>query len=325
MLTNLCLLAFLMIGCEQQIKLKEAKQTAINPLSYTDVIYMGSVDTVLASTFDGRISEIINHTDGEKVRVITRIDDEIYSLAYNREQQQIYATTLHSGILVIDAQRGEVLSSLEVKNKWAPYLSYNEEHQILMTADYGNNIYVWKVSEGFNEMPVPDDLAGMSPKGFSGDMKLYFDGNRQMGIWNLYDNNQIEKVDAVGNITALDQKGLVLFLHGDQFRLYDTASDSIVIQKRHPDWPIYVASRDTVFRAPVSLSLTAGAFAKNLVLTSGIDRSIRVWNKDTGEMIDEFLGHRATVSAMDVSAGEDQLVSVDLKGGIRFWNLDSNR
>src|SRR5258708_4249151 len=55
--------------------------TNINPISYTDVIYTGIKDTVLVSTYSGRISRIINSDLKEKV--ITKIDDEIYALAYN--------------------------------------------------------------------------------------------------------------------------------------------------------------------------------------------------------------------------------------------------
>ena len=44
-----------------------SKMTAINPTSYTDVIFTGIKDTVLVSTYSGRISEYARQTKKEKI------------------------------------------------------------------------------------------------------------------------------------------------------------------------------------------------------------------------------------------------------------------
>lgn len=60
------------------------------------------------------------------------------------------------------------------------------------------------------------------------------------------------------------------------------------------------------------------------IFTSSIDKSIRKWNIDNGELIDDLLGHKATISSLSLSNYETQLVSVDLKGGVKFWDLEKN-
>lgn len=70
------------------------------------------------------------------------------------------------------------------------------------------------------------------------------------------------------------------------------------------------------------MNLTTAKFAKNKVFTASIDRSIRVWDKKTGELLKSLTSHKGTVNKLRVANDESQLVSIDLKGGIQFWNLE---
>jgi WD40 repeat protein len=69
------------------------------------------------------------------------------------------------------------------------------------------------------------------------------------------------------------------------------------------------------------MALTSAKFAKDNIYTSSIDRSIRIWNRKTGQLIDSLTGHKGTVNKIKVSEDENQLVSIDLKGGIKFWDV----
>ena len=57
------------------------------------------------------------------------------------------------------------------------------------------------------------------------------------------------------------------------------------------------------------------------IYTLGLDKSLRKWEKQSGELIETYSLHRGTPSAMDISKDESQLVTVDLLGKIHFWNL----
>lgn len=311
-------------GCEQEISVKQSGLTAINPVSYTDVAFKGIRDTVLISTFDGRISEIINGANKGEERLILNVGDEIYSIAYDHERKQIYAVTLNSGILIIDESEGRIIKTLENKAKWSYYIYFDPEQDILATSDYADNTYVWDVKNDFVALEVPDAFKGMSPKGITNESMLYFDGNNQIGKWDLSKKDITSGFRLGGRLTDMDKNGNLLLFSHDKFSVYDTKRDSLLYENKHPDWPIYVRSRDTIFRAPVSLALTDGIISENHIFTSGIDRSIRMWKKDSGTLIEDLLGHRATISAMALSGDGKQLVSVDLKGGIKFWQIEKN-
>ncbi len=323
-LSAFLLLFLLLTGCEQKISVEQSELTGINPLSYTDVVYKGNRDTVIVSTFDGRLLEIINASNDKQESLIINVEDEIYSIAYDPGRDQVYAATLNSGILVIDIVQGRIIRTLKNKTKWSSYIYFDPEQDILATSDYGDHTYVWDIQNDFAPLNVPDDFTGMAPRGISREGILYFDGNNQIGEWDLNDKNETSKFRLGGKLTDLDKNGNLLLFSHDKFSVYDTKRDSLLYQNKHPDWPIYVKSRDTIFRAPVSLSLTTGILSNEYVFTSGIDRSIRMWNRDSGVLMEDLLGHRATIIAMDLSGDGMQLVSVDLKGGIRFWELKND-
>src|SRR5690606_37240219 len=115
-ITWLLLLTILFTNCEQNITVKKHKLTGINPLAYTDVIFKSDQDTVFVSTFDGKIYEVVNGRGDRKQ--IAHIDDEIYSLAYSPLKAELYAATLYSGIVVINASNGTITTKLPIKETW---------------------------------------------------------------------------------------------------------------------------------------------------------------------------------------------------------------
>ena len=89
----------------------------------------------------------------------------------------------------------------------------------------------------------------------------------------------------------------------------------------HPSW-IFLDPRDKMLgEIPFSMKLTEGKLADTRIFTAGIDRSIRVWSVVDAELIDSWTGHQATISDLKVNHDQSQLVSVDLKGNIKFWKL----
>ncbi len=322
-IASIFLVPFL-ISCEQSISIKETSLTGINSLSYTDVIYKSKRDTVLVSSFDGRISEIINYGDTLKKRLIINLNDEIYSLAYNHAENLIYASTLNKGIVIVDERKLQIEKILPVKNKWTTEVSYSQTDKVLFASGYTDVPHLWNAKDNYKLLSVPEDFSNMQPKAISDNGDIYFDGNGVVGIWNIRKNSIGNTTKLIGRISDLDSHGRLLPISDKKFILKNIKTDSVLFENKHPDWPIYVSSKDTTVRVPVNLPLTDAKLSENYIYTSSIDKSIRKWNKFNGELTEDLLGHKATISALSLSKDEIQLVSVDLKGGIRFWELKNN-
>jgi len=58
-----------------------------------------------------------------------------------------------------------------------------------------------------------------------------------------------------------------------------------------------------------------------LFATAGHDHKVRVWHFESAKMVCEGIGHSRTVSAMQFSPDDKQLVSVGVDGSVLLWNV----
>ncbi|MDG3581240.1 WD40 repeat domain-containing protein [Galbibacter pacificus] len=318
-IATLVFLSLLFTNCKQRITIKKSKFTGINPVSYTDVVFTSSRDTVFVSTYDGKIYELINQKNNRKQ--IAAIDDEIYNMAYNAEKNEVYAATLHLGIVVINTLSGALIKKIPLKASWAYQLCYNQKNGILATFDFKGNHYIWDTENDFKQLDTPAELKQMRPKHITDNGDIYFDGRmNKILVWN-YKTNEIKQHTIKGKLADVDSEANFLLIDGKEFGYYNTASDSLYYSKKHPDWPIYLADKDTTVNVPLNLEVITGLMTKGHLYTYGLDKSIRKWNKPSGAIVETYSKHRATPSAMDITQDRSQLVTVDLKGGIEFWDL----
>lgn len=314
----LLLISIVFTNCEQKITVKKYKLTGINPVSYTDVVFKSSRDTVFVSTFDGKIYEVINKNENKKL--IATIDDEIYNLAFNAEKNEIYAATLNSGVVIINASNGTNTRKLPIKETWAYQICYNRQNGILATFDFKGNHYVWDTKNDFKTIETPKELNQMRPKYISDNGDIYFDGQGKIISWN-YTTNDIEKPKISGYIADVDDDGNILLMRGKEFTFYNSKLDSVLYKKRHPNWPIHLPDKDSIVNVPLSLEVISGFATNKFVYTYGLDKSIRKWSKSSGNLTETYSKHKGTLSGMDINNYENQLVTVDLLGKIRFWEM----
>lgn len=306
-------------SCEQEISIKKAAFTAINPIAYTDVVYTSSKDTVLISTFDGRIAHRIHGQERETL--VLQIPDEIYSLAYDSITHRVYAATLASGIVIIDAKNKAVIHTLTLEKTWISNIFLSPDGNILAGRSADRKNHIWNLKNDQALITLPDSLSTYRITGISKNSSIILKGKGTYLFWHPLKNLIEKEVKINGNLAAIDASNNMLLINDTNFQYYNAAIDSTSPKKQHEDWPYYVKEQDTTLRIPLQLALTVGELTEEYIFTAGIDRSIRKWNKTNGQHLEDIIKHKATISAMDISPDASQLVSVDLKGGILFYEI----
>ena len=316
----LLILIIISFSCHQQIEKNVNKLTAINPLSYTGVIFKSIRDTVFVSTYSGRIAQRINNESSE--HVIANINDEIYALAYSKTRNEIIAATLSSGILIINAHTGKRVKEIPLNDSWAIRIALTPDENYLFTTDLTGKNHVWDVDNDYNEIQLSEEVTRKLLLLSDSVGNLYFSSRDTTYLW----NSSMKKIEnnffTRGNrLVDVDDNGNLLLLNYNECLFFNIASDSITYKFSHPNW-IYLNPKGEVLgEIPLSMQLTRAKFANNRIYTAGIDRSIRVWDKITGSLLDSWTGHAATISDMQLSIDKRQMVTVDLKGNIKFWEL----
>lgn len=311
-----------------------SKMTAINPVSYTDVIYIGKKDTVLISTYSGRISKIINGIKGEKV--IAQIKDEIYFISYNPQKKHIAASTLENGIIIVNETNGKIIKKLPLILTWSLRIDYSDDYKLLFANDQRGNRFIWDVTNDYRPIVLPEIMPNGSILSIKKNIVTLITPKKIIK-WDYINQKQIEEIpiNAI-KVPDLDSSNNFLNINFNVCELYDVTKGEVLFTMKHPSWlrPVESMGGEDVARTKgltikdgyfedlnYQMALTSAKFAKDKIFTSSIDHSIRVWDKKTGQLIESLTGHNASINKIKVSKNEEQLVSVDLKGGIRFWDI----
>ncbi|MDI9257909.1 WD40 repeat domain-containing protein [Flavobacterium sedimenticola] len=328
------LLIFINVNAQDNDGLYLSKMTGINSVSYTDVYYTGSKDTVLVSKYDGTIEQIVKGSP--KSKKVAKINDEIYAITYNFKRKHIAASTLENGIVIINKQNGKVIKKLSLIQTWALRIDYSNDSKFLFANDQRGNRFIWDVDDNYNPIKLPEVM----PKGSIYSIKnnvITLITSKKIILWNFLKRELIKEINiSASRIADVDLFNNYLNLNFNSCDFFDVAKGKSLFSLQHPSWirPVESIGGEDAARTSgflvkngffedthYQMALTSAKFAKNRIYTASIDKSIRVWDKETGTLIDNLIGHKGTVNKIKVNATENQLVSIDLLGGIKFWNL----
>jgi|GEM_PF-6609496 len=303
------------ISCTEERNKKEPSISVINRLSYTDVIYFGEKDTALVSTFDGRILKF--YKNGKNSEKLFKIDDEIYAMKHLKKQDMIVITTLKNGIVFIDDKNFQIKKKIPNKN-WSLDLYVNEEEDIII----GNNRRGQLISLRFSDKKIEKHDVGVTEgKGFmSRKGEFYLSKNDTIRIFNKKGELKSFDIQVSGIPIDIDPNNYLLLINDNEFICYDLKNKKIKMQEEHPYW-IYSKKKGDTSLIGSHYKLTKAKFGNGKIVTGSYDRTIRVWNIENNVLQGE-VAHSATVSGLDISDDGSQAVSVDMKGMIKFTNLD---
>jgi WD40 repeat protein len=209
----------------------------------------------------------------------------------------------------------------------------------LITQDQKGNRYIWDATNNYGEIIVsskvpPGRIVKMDSNGYATIVS-----QNKIIIWDIKNEVLVKETDAeLARFGDIDNLGNILSLDFNECSKYNTVEKKIDFILKHPNWlreikdypdyqnlkkqsPGLFTEDGLLIMDGYHMQLTMARFARNRIYTASIDRTIRVWDKDSGTLIRSLTGHKATVNKIKLNTSETQLVSVDLKGGIKFWDI----
>lgn len=316
------------------------KFTGVNPVSYTDVIYIGMKDTVLVSKYNGEINKVINGS--AKEINVAKINDEIYVLSYNKSKKQIAASTLENGIVIINELSGKIHKKLPLIQTWSLKMDYSDDLKYLFANDQRGNRFIWNVESDYKPISLPKEFPSGTILSIRKNIVTLITP-KKLVKWDLLNQKSSEEINIEASLTRLadiDSSNNILNINYNTAEFINLSSRGIIFSVKHPSYlrPVESKGGDYVGRTARSegievkngyfedtnyqMPITTAKFANNKIYTASIDRSLRVWDKYTGKLINNLTGHKGSISKIKVTSDEKQVVSVDLLGVIKFWNVE---
>lgn len=209
------------------------------------------------------------------------------------------------------------IRTFEVNSKYVHMVHLCEDDHILITVD--DYIRVWDLQSGdficlFEDSPKDFQFVNLSPNG-----KLMITGCKD-GIITIWDISKWEAIHQLkGEVraiscSAISNNGQVLILgcHNGTIQLYDLTNVKEIRNWKAHEYTIH--GRGGIQSLLISPD-------NRLLVSSGSDNLIKLWDLSTGNLLYTLTGHSSWVTALAFSPDGHNLIS----GGLEIieWELDS--
>src|SRR5690606_9887588 len=138
---------------------------------------------------------------------------------------------------------------------------------------------------------------------------------KKLTLWDMRSGKIIQQTSVdLARFADRDAQGNILSIHFNKCKKWDAGSNNTTLELAHPNWPLPNPEKESeVFEIPYQMQLNAAKFARNKIYTAGIDRTIRVWDKESDQLLQTLQGHQVSTSQLRVSPNQAPVVTVGLK------------
>ncbi len=262
----------------------------------------------VTSGSSGRV-RVWDLNSGKKVRDLVQPHVlNVLSVDWSQSGKFIAGGVVDNGVHVWDAETGQLVHKLEQGrlNPWNVHISPDDQYI------YSSDTYQVSLASGERRRFFNDKMySGISSLSSDGS-RLAVRTDRTLGIWDTRSGEQLLDFGTTpsgltpGVTYSPDGKLLVSWASSDEtISIWDASDGSLVTRM------------DGAHMHGVS-ALAFSPDGKRIASGSG-DRSIRLWDVETGQLLIILDGHESLVGALQFTPDGKTLISADERGMIRRW------
>jgi WD40 repeat protein len=254
--------------------------------------------------------------DAEPLQLVKQAGAEILDVAFDATGSELYVTTVNgnAAIELVDLASFSLRTSPEMAG--ARVVRFGPENRRAVFGSYGRvsvvdrdagTVTVLRAKHGSERAPSGHN-GRIADLAMSGDGRLALSGGfNEARLWNL---QSLEEQAVLPT-----HRGTVFVaLNADGARAITTDAEHIRVWQTRP----LALQRTLDGHAGVVLAV---ALRDDGVLASaGQDGVVRLWNVETGSLLAELRGHRASINAL--AFHDDLLASVSEDGTLRAWSVE---
>ncbi|MBE9077385.1 hypothetical protein IQ241_08755 [Romeria aff. gracilis LEGE 07310] len=281
-----------------------------------------------SSSGDGTL-RLWNRDSGQCGRIFSGHSSWVRSVVFSPDGRTLASGSDDQTLKLWDCQTGHCLQTLTGHGSWVRSVAFSPEGQTLASGSGDRTLKLWDYQTGRCLKTYSGHSDGVYSIAFSRDgaQLVSGSGDHTAKLWDRATGQCLKTLSGHCNqinAVALSPDGQTLACVSlDQtVKLWDAQSGNCFkTWQSHTDWAFPVAI------APAA-QLSAAAHlesADNLLITGSSDRSIRLWNIETGKNFSTLQGHTDQVFSLSVSAASQRLASGGTDRTVRLWSLSSGQ
>jgi WD40 repeat protein len=283
---------------------------------------------LLASAAEDNTIKLWNLETGSCERTLRDHQYWVKAIAFNPDGKTLASGSFDSTVKIWDWQTGECLKTLLGHNAVVTCLGYSPQGDRLVTGSYDQSVKIWDVARGKCLDTLHKHTNRVWSVAFHPQENLVVTGGDDHGIkiWELQRGKCFKTLQ--GNSNAIyaiaysdqgDRQNLLASGHEDQtIKLWNVNINAPQILK--PD-----LQPSQVLRGHSDRILSIAFSPNGQILASGsADRTIKLWNPLTGNLIKTLQGHRSWVWEIAISPDSKSLASGSYDHTVKVWDLESS-
>lgn len=309
-----------------EIRVLEGHKRAVMALTFapgTRIAYSGGRDKTIRAW---------NLESGNQVW-ITKAEDEVASLSLSPDGRYLAASGLSPVVAIYEARDGSGRASLSGHASWIAKVGFSPDGKLILSAGGDGTVRIWEVGT----WRARQQYRGSAPVRHAAFLP---DGRRALidlsgGVLGLleieartvtrrYVARPVRRSPFVFAVSSLDVSSdgrrAIAGYEDATIRMWDVGSGRQVRQ-----FEPFEAGRTTGWYATadwVNLGIAGVAFSPDgRRMLSGSDEFVRLWDVESGKLIQQFPGHTVAVYSVVFSRDGNLALSGDGVGVMRLWRL----
>jgi WD40 repeat protein len=253
------------------------------------------------------------------------------SIAWSPDGTRLVSGYYGGFVRIIDIATGATLFELPSGSQPVYVVAWNSVGDKIARANYNGTIQVRVASTGHLLQEMTSDLGAVSGLLWGHDSQHIISSAGERGIlqvWGITSGALIDQHPdgSLGQMVWSPDGTRLLSATGAAAVISDAATYDVISLFEMPERGVISANGGDV------ISVTWHPDG-NIVASGSLNGQVRLWNVETGEMLDEFRGNYAPVTgsfetavrSVQFSPDGTQLISVSADGTIRIWDIETGR
>ncbi|MFN5138361.1 MAG: NB-ARC domain-containing protein [Pseudanabaena sp.] len=279
---------------------------------------------LLASAAEDNTIKLWNLETGSCVQTLQGHQYWVKAIAFSPNGKTLASGSFDSTVKIWNSQTGECLKTLLGHNAVVTCLGFSPQGDHLVTGSYDQSVKIWDVATGKCLDTLHKHTNRVWSVAFHPQQNLVVSGGDDHGIkiWELRRGKCIKTLQGNSNaiyaIACSNQQNLLASGHEDQtIKLWNV--DINTPQTLEPDLQPF-----QVLRGHSDRILSTTFSPDGQILASGsADRTIKLWDVNTGKLLKTLQGHRSWIWEIAISPDSKFLASGSYDHTVKLWDLES--
>ncbi|MBD2067173.1 NACHT domain-containing protein [Leptolyngbya sp. FACHB-671] len=283
----------------------------------------------LVSGSEDKTIKLWNANTGECQQTLLGHTNWIKSVVFSPDGRSLASGSFDQTVKLWDTETGNCLNTLQAHSSTVTSVSFSPDGQKLASSSYDQTIKLWNLKTGQCIRTLQGHSNRVWSVAFSPDGRLLASGgdDHAAKLWDV-ETGQCTKTwkghtNAILSFSLNATQSIVAAGHEDQtVKLWNLKTGQIhKILQGHTNRVWSVAF------SPIPISIYPDAEQnKKIVLASGsADRTIKLWNWQTGQCLQTLKGHTSWVWAIAFSPDGQLLASGSYDQTVRLWEVQTGK